>query len=263
MKFKKVIVAAALGLSINTANAGVIDLGFLLDRSGSIGSTNWTTMTSGFANALDNLSLDSRYRVTFVGFDSNAFTMVAPTLIDSQTTLDTVKNTVATYSYLGGWTNTGGAFNQLMDEWSGFDLSMGSQLINIATDGNPRCSSLTTCGNSTTIAASKAYALAEATVALEAGVDSISAEAIGNGIDTNFLLELISPDGALYQTGDPLPDPLVSGFVVEVESFAEFNSAIDSKLQNIVISTTPEPSVLALMAFGLAGLGFARRHRQS
>ena len=47
---KVLAIAAIVGSSVvylPTANAGVIQLGFILDRSGSIGASNWTTIVNG------------------------------------------------------------------------------------------------------------------------------------------------------------------------------------------------------------------------
>jgi hypothetical protein len=49
-------------------------------------------------------------------------------------------------------------------------------------------------------------------------------------------------------------------WVLPVNSFDDFPTAINAKIQASV-GQVPEPGVLALVALGLVGLGFARRNR--
>ncbi len=259
---KKTVIASAFALTVPVANAGVIDLGFVLDSSGSIGVSNWDVMTDGFANALNSLTLDSTYRVAFYGFSNSAYEIVGPTLLDNAATLASVQLDLENQAFSGGWTNTADGINDLMTAWAGVgvDFANDLQLINIATDGDATCTAGGNCGPSNSIQA-EIDALAAASAAAAAGVNSLSAEAIGDTLDTDFLLDMIFPfDGVdgLYDVGDALPNPLTESFVLKVNDFDDFGGAIEQKIQRIADGTVPEPNVLFLFALGLLGLGASR-----
>ena len=88
-----------------SAQASVIQLGFMVDDSGSIGSGNFSTMRSGIANAFSSvMPTDSSVEVTVVKFSSSAVTIVSPTVIDSATTLATIVSAINGMGYTGGGT---------------------------------------------------------------------------------------------------------------------------------------------------------------
>ena len=47
------VLAIAAGMVTATPAQATVQLGFLLDSSGSIGASNWTTITTGLGNAIN------------------------------------------------------------------------------------------------------------------------------------------------------------------------------------------------------------------
>jgi hypothetical protein len=244
-----VVTITSVAVSAGAASAALIDLAFSLDRSGSVGSSNYTNLVlPGLANALDNIPLagPDQYRISVVSFSSSASTVVTPTIL-TNANLATVKASILADPFTGGTTCVSCSIDLLTTLVSGVGFG-DSSLINISSDGVPNVG----ITNGTTVR----------TTAEAAGWDSISAEAIGN-FNVSFLQALVSPNPGVTTT-DPnaLPDPLTQGFVLEVNSFADYGAAIDAKVQKIVNPpTTPEPSsLLSLLAIG--GLTLAAKSKK-
>ncbi len=73
---------------------GIVQLGFGLDGSSSVGAADWTTLINGLATALNVVPTNSTVEVTVVEFSDGASTIVTPTLIDSPATLAAVSNII-------------------------------------------------------------------------------------------------------------------------------------------------------------------------
>ena len=231
-------------------------LGFLIDASGSIGSTNFNTMKSGYSAALAALPTDGSIELTVVTFASGTVTVVAPTIVTAAT-LPGILTSINNMGYTGGSTATDAGINAisgLMTGSANFNRNLNS-MINIATDGVP---------NNT------ATAITAAVNAENAGIDALTAEAIGS-FDSSFLKSLVfSPlngpctnCGTLLTVNSTPPNPMTSNpWVLPVNSFDDFPTAINAKVQASV-GQVPEPGILTLMALGLVGLGFARRNRSA
>ncbi|NLZ41445.1 MAG: VWA domain-containing protein, partial [Comamonadaceae bacterium] len=103
--------AVGLGaLGAAPAQAEIVQLGFILDSSGSIGSGGWGIMKNGLANAMDVLLTGAdTYEVTVVSFSDVAQTVLAPTIV-SAGNLASVKSTITGASFLNDWTNYDAAF---------------------------------------------------------------------------------------------------------------------------------------------------------
>lgn len=231
------------------AQAAIIDLGFSLDRSGSVGASNWSLITTGLSSALSSIPLTGpdQYRVSVSSFSTSATLDVAPIILTSAN-IASVQAAILGIAYTGGFTCIDCSVTQLTTAVSGVgfgDLSF----LNLSTDGVPNVGNT----NGNTIR----------TAAVAAGWDSLSAEAIGS-FDLTFLGNFVSPQPA-FITDDPtlLPNPLTQGFILEVANFTDYASAIEAKVQLIVDPPkVPEPSaVLGLL--GVAGLGALARRRRS
>jgi hypothetical protein len=227
------------------ASAVPTQLGFMVDASGSIGSTNFNNiLRTGIANAFSNvLPTDSSVEVTLVRFSTSAQTIISPTVIDSAATRSAVASAVASMAYTGGSTCYSCAFNTLTGAVSGSNIyDPDNEIIyNMATDGDP-------------FPESDATAIAARNAAITAGVDEIDAEFIGSvgSSGYNFLLnEIVYP-----QPGNVAPPDYSPGFVTAV-SFENFENAFTNKLQQVV--DVPVPGTVLLMGAGLLGLGFSRR----
>ena len=236
-------------------------LGFLIDDSGSISSSNFNTMKQGYAAALAALPVDGSIEVTVYKFSTNAVQVVAPVVLSSQAALNTVVAAINAMTQSGGSTATAAGITAISNAMIGstkFNKNLNS-MINIATDGQPNIPS-----NNADQAAINAAKAAEI-----AGIDALTAEAIGSGIDTDFLRDLVfNPTkgpcnncGTVLTNIADLTNPMIGDpWVLKVANYSDFGSAINTKVQ-ASISEVPEPGVLVLLAVGLIGLGMVRRSR--
>jgi len=233
--------------------AKTIDLGFMLDESGSVGSSNYNIAGDALAAALALIpfagTTTDTYRIGVVSFSGGTTTLVSPTIISSAAELLIVQNSIKNDAFSGGSTNMGGALDRIVADFGTLgDLS----LLNMTTDGVP---------NSGTQAATAA------TAAFNAGWDGLSFEAIGN-ISTALIQSIAFPAPAiLINDINNLPNPLTTGFVLTIDNFGNYSDAITAKIQNIVdvapnVSVVPLPAALPLYGTGLAIMGFISWRRK-
>jgi len=168
------VVALGIAVSAPAANAGVIQLGFILDRSGSIGSSNWTTIVNGLSSAINTIvPTDSSYEVSVVSFGSTAAIDVNHILIDSVASRTAVANAISSIGFTGAGTNMTAASNTMATALTGSTLMIDNTYVNLATDGVP---------NNQNLAVAARNALLSG-----ASVDNLSIEAIGSGVNASFL----------------------------------------------------------------------------
>jgi hypothetical protein len=160
-------------------------------------------------------------------------------------------------SQSGGGTVPGSAIDLLTAQMTGsasFDGGSVDSIINLSTDGGFTLSP----------------AVTSATQAKAAGIDALTAEAIGPGASTSNLLDMVfNPANApgvnsvLLATDASPPNPLTNpAWVVPVSDFAAFGPVVNAKIQAVVTPTIPEPESLVLLAIGLLALGLTGTLRQ-
>jgi uncharacterized protein YegL len=255
-KFCAAATVAATMSAVAPANAEVIQLGFILDRSGSIGSGNWTTIVNGLSSAINTLlpvGGANTYEVSVVTFGNGATIDVNSVVVNSIATRSSLATTIAGLGYSGGGTDFTSAFNAMRTALTdgvgtaGF-IQAGAatkSYVNFATDGVPN-------DNIGGIAARNAL--------IGAGVDNISIEGIGSGVNAANLQGSYCYPGPCDATA-PYSFP-AQGFYIGVANAQGYADAIGNKILTVT-GQVPEPGTLALLGIALAGLGFSSRKKIS
>jgi len=242
-----------------TASAGNIQLGFVLDESGSISAANWNIIRNGLASAINLIPVGGAdtYYLSVVTFDDNSNTRITNTQV-TLANRATLANTVATMTQGAGFTNYDAGL-QGIDAALGDSLQYDFSYVNFATDGVPnRC--VATGGTAQSLAAAQACAVTARNALIASGVDNISIEGIGvQPADATFLQNSICYPGPC-DTTLPYNFP-TQGFYIGVANATEYAAAIQNKVR-VVTNQTPEPGTIALAGLALAGLGMARRRKQ-
>ncbi len=123
------VVAVGLAISAPAANAGVIQLGFIMDSSGSIGSSNWNTIKGALANAVNTLvPTNGAYENSVVNFSNTTTTAVNHVLIDRVAARTSVANAINAMAFIGNPTNMAAAFSAMT-----LALTISPQLSPVAT----------------------------------------------------------------------------------------------------------------------------------
>lgn len=247
-KIRKLAFSAVTACAIaapGVSSAGTIQLGFILDDSGSIGGSGWSTIVNGLSSAVNSIPVGGtdQYEVTVVKFASGASTVVDRVLLTDAATRTGVANTIAAEGHNGGGTNFGAAFGEMFDTLTAGGASLlDSTYLNFATDG------------------SGIPGTTEVAQLIAAGVDNISVEGIGVGVNEALLKSDYCYPGPC--TTFPTVNFPSQGFYIPVADAQGYAAAIGEKIGIVTGGgSIPEPGTLALFALGLAGLGFASRRK--
>ena len=241
------VLAAVVAMVPVRAHAATIQLGFILDRSGSIGSSSWTTIVNGLSTAVNSfipVGGADTYEVSVVAFDQNATIAVANFLVTDAAARTALATQIAAIPFTGGTTDYADAFAAMQNALDNTIAGAAFSYVNFATDGAPD-------NNTTGIAARNAL--------IAIGIDNISVEGIG--VNTTTAANLI--DNYCYpgpcDTTAPYNFP-AQGFYIGVANAQGYADAIGNKIQVVTQNpVVPEPGTWTLMCLGLAGVVAARR----
>ena len=206
----------------------ILHLCVALDSSGSISAGEFDLMRRGLAATVRDRTTvpqSGALELSVVQFSSNAYVEVLPTIIRDSATAEQVAHQIETFTQKGGGTNMA----------AGIDLCAGlivhspqfsgasKRIINMVGDGEP-----------TYPGPDPHQAAVDARIAAVAGgIDEVNFEAVRVSANTIAFLR----DELVYPQPGYLAPPFIpehGGFVIPVNSFADFEAAMRQKLQFVL-----------------------------
>lgn len=258
-KILQLAAAATLALTGGTANAATsVDLGFILDGSGSVGSTDFNAARNALAAAIQaNVPTndpDFTYTVGVSVFGATGVVgLAAITITDAASKAAAVAG-IQAITYGSGYSTGATCFNcgfAKLNEAFGGGSSGDLSIVNMTTDGNNNTGGVP----------------ADNTILQNASWDSLSFEAVGGFVNTAPLVALGydtgGPGATLIGNVNQITDPLNDAFVIQVNDFGtQYAAVIDRKLRAST-GPIPLPAGFPLLAGGIMFFGFVARRRKA
>ncbi|MGB3459262.1 MAG: vWA domain-containing protein [Halobacteriota archaeon] len=227
---------AAMSVGNVAANGNVtVQVGLILDGSGSINATEWAIITEGVASAVENSSClpdDGTVELTVVQFSNTASVEVGPVVIDAASA-PTVATQIRAIGQMGGSTCIACGFHVAADALYNsinFNTSI-KQVLNLATDGSPNiCDPAWPCPDAKTNAVSaRDYAISLLGMDTDPN-DEIDAEGIGISDANRAWLK----DNIVWPQPGSIAPPYVPGWVKVVADADEFAESMCEKFKQVV-----------------------------
>lgn len=190
-------------------NAPTIDLAFCLDGSGSVSAADFRLQLEGTARAVENPDImpqDGSVRISVIQFASGSRVELVPTIVESDN-VGNIAGTIRGIPKLGGGTSIHSCIDTARTQIVAATPLSAQQVIDVSTDGGSSLSA----------------ALAAVGRAQQAGIDTLNAIGVGSA-NIGLLNQIVFPQPA---GGD-------RGFVIDVNTFDEYVTALSGKVQQEV-----------------------------
>ena len=238
-----VALAAAVPLSAMSQTAVKLELGLLVDVSGSVNSTEFDLQKNGYVNAFNDAAIQASIAsgnslavsLFYWSGASEQSQAVAWTLVSNAAQASAFAAAIAaTTRPFSGNTAPGSAINFAAPTFFSNAFTSDRQVIDVSGDG-----------------------------AQNAGADTLTARnaALALGIDQINGLPILGEAGLLTFYQNNIQGGAGS-FTTAANSFTDFDAAVRFKIGKEIVSGIPEPETYAMMLAGLAALGFVGRRRK-
>ena len=221
--------------------ATVIEMSMLIDGSGSVGSANFQTQMQAYQSVFSNsfytnfLNPGDQLYVSAYQFATNVTLEQSTFLIDSDASATAFGTVLGNLVWDAGWTNTGAAIVEALNDLNGNSVNGDRRLIHMVTDGNP-CLPDHMGGCPQSVAQYANTIFSEGII--------LSAIGVGQGLNPLYI-EPVTTHLDLIDDFSDLGSTLVDVFERDLHTEA---------------SSVPEPSTLLLLLSAFALLNLRRRY---